>query len=231
MKRMIDFIQGAPRLPRNLAGDIPAGCRQIVLVLAPEQASQQGRLWLLERGDAADGWRVHAGPFTATLGGGGLAWGLGEHRSQPPPGFPVKREGDRRSPAGVFRLPFAFGLPPENEAAHLRVPYLRLTEHTFGVDDPASRHYNRIVDDREVERDWTSHEAMSHQRLYEWGAFIAHNPECLPGQGSCLFLHLARSEGQPTAGCTAINAQDLQTVLRWLDADKQPLLVQGLDGW
>ncbi len=220
----------APRLPRNLAGFIPEDCQQIILVLTPEAASREARLWLLERG--ALGWKTHAGPLPATLGGSGLGWGAGEHHCPPPPGFPVKLEGDRRSPAGVFRIPFAFGLPPAEEAGHLRLPYTHLTTHTIGVDDVSSQHYNRVVDDREVLRDWTGHEAMSrHTKLYEWGAFIAHNPDCVPGLGSCIFFHLVPDNNRPTAGCTALNAADLQTLLRWLDAEKKPLLVQGLESW
>ena len=221
----------SPRLPRHLAADIPDDCTQLVLVLSPHTTSRQARLWLLERAPLS-GWRVRHGPLPATLGGNGLGWGTGLHRCSPPAGFPVKLEGDRRSPAGLFRIPFAFGLPPADAASHLRLPYTHVTDHTIGVDDVTSRHYNRIVDDREVLRDWTGHEAMSrHTKLYEWGAFIDHNPDCIPGLGSCIFLHLTPDAGRPTAGCTALNAADLQTVLRWLDAAQNPLLLQGLETW
>lgn len=221
-----------PRLPRALAADIPDDCGQLLLVLSPHPTSRQAQLWLLERDSSRRGWRVHTGPLPATLGGNGLGWGTGLHRSSPPPGFPVKLEGDRRSPAGLFRLPFAFGHAPAEAAAHLRLPYTPITDHTIGVDDVTSRHYNRVVDDREVLRDWTGHEAMSrHTKLYEWGAFIAHNPDCIPGLGSCIFLHLTPDAGRPTAGCTALSAADLQTVLRWLEAAKNPLLLQGLATW
>jgi L,D-peptidoglycan transpeptidase YkuD (ErfK/YbiS/YcfS/YnhG family) len=72
---------------------------------------------------------------------------------------------------------------------------------------------------------------IQHAKLYEWGAVIAHNPDCIPGLGSCIFLHLAPGGGQATAGCTALNTADLQTTLRWLDPDSHPLLLQGLTSW
>jgi L,D-peptidoglycan transpeptidase YkuD (ErfK/YbiS/YcfS/YnhG family) len=221
-----------PGIPRNLMADIPASCRQLLLVLSPEPSSKHARLWLLERAWSGGWWSVRHGPLAATLGHKGLAWGAGEHRRGPPPGFPVKLEGDKCSPAGVFRIPFAFGIPPREAAAHLKLPYTPLTAHLVGVDDVTSKFYNQIVDDREVLRDWMSHEAMNrHTKLYEWGAFIAHNPECVPGLGSCIFLHLTPGPGKATAGCTALTAEDLQTVLRWLDAGKEPRLVQGLETW
>jgi D-alanyl-D-alanine dipeptidase len=226
------WLGAVPRLPRNLAADIPATCRQLVLVLSPQTDSRHARLWLLERAWPGGPWRLQYGPFSATLGRNGLGWGAGLHRTSPPSDFPVKREGDKRSPAGLFAIPEAFGMAPKSKAAHLRLPYIHLTEHTIGVDDVTSKYYNQIVDDREVLRDWMSHEAMNrYAKLYEWGAFIEHNPNCLPGLGSCIFLHLIPGGDKATAGCTALDAEALQTTLRWLDAEKSPLLLQGLESW
>lgn len=220
-----------PRLPSSLATDIPNSCRQLLLVLSPSTDSPSAQSWLLERPNGGP-WHLHNGPFTTTLGRSGLAWGTGLHRSSPPPNFPVKTEGDNRSPAGLFPIPQAFGIAPPTHASHLRLPYIPITEHTIGVDDVTSKYYNQIVDDRQVLRDWVSHEAMiQHAKLYEWGAVIAHNPDCIPGLGSCIFLHLAPDGENATAGCTALNTQDLQTTLSWLDPAKHPLLLQGLAYW
>jgi L,D-peptidoglycan transpeptidase YkuD (ErfK/YbiS/YcfS/YnhG family) len=83
-----------------------------------------------------------------------------------------------------------------------------------------------------VERDWDSNEAMMrHGKLYELGAFIANNPKNVPGDGSCIFMHVWPGPGQGTAGCTAMSVGDLQRVLLWLDPEKHPCLVQGLEGW
>lgn len=219
-----------PRIPSIFAASLPAECRQAMLVLSPHEASEQASLWLLER-DGAD-WNAAAGPIAATLGHKGLAWGSGEHTAAMPAGFRVKREGDKCSPAGVFRIPLAFGTANSSEASWLRLPYTQLTSTIIGVDDPKSRHYNQIVDNTKVERDWDSNEAMlRHDRLYEWGAFIAHNPQCVPGDGSCIFLHLWPGPGKGTAGCTAMSAEDLRMVLAWLDPAKEPRLVQGLEEW
>lgn len=224
------FRPRGPRIPLLLEGSVPAACSQVVLVLSPNAESVHARLWLLERRDGA--WMTVRGPIPVTLGVNGLAWGAGEHRVDRPAGFRVKREGDMCSPAGVFRIPVAFGLAPAEDAAWLRLPYTPLTPDIVGVDDPKSRHYNLIVDRTKVEPDWDSDEAMSrHGLLYEWGAFIGHNPDRIPGLGSCIFFHLWPAPGQGTAGCTAMSAGDLRLLLGWLDAAKEPLLVQGLEGW
>lgn len=95
------------------------------------------------------------------------------------------------------------------------------------MDDPASRHYNRIVDGRQVTRDWQSAEAMERDDgRYAIGAVIAHNPAGIPGAGSCIFLHVHGGAGQPTAGCTAASRAQVQALCAWLDGAASPLLLQ-----
>lgn len=217
-----------PRIPERLRMSLPEECRQVVLVLAPDDRSVKARIWLMESSTA--GWISVEGPFDCTLGHQGLAWGTGEHTVAKPEGFRTKHEGDKCSPAGVFRIPFAFGQFPMAE--HLKLPYTQLTPSIVGVDDPKSRYYNQVIDNTKVERDWDSNEAMMrHGKLYELGAFIANNPKNVPGDGSCIFLHVWPGPGKGTAGCTAMSVSDLQRVLLKLDPEKQPCLVQGLEGW
>ena len=48
----------------------------------------------------------------------------------------------------------------------------------------------------------------------------------LKNAGSCIFLHVAPPPGGGTAGCTALAAEDLLTLLRWMDPAKNPVLFQ-----
>lgn len=221
-----------PSIPDFLAADLPDECRQVMLVLSPQATSINARVWLLERAHPTAPWRPHRGPIVATLGRKGLAWGKGDHTSPTPSDLQVKYEGDGCSPAGIFRIPFAFGLPPSRDAAWIKLPYTHLTQDIIGVDDPKSRYYNQVLDARTVERDWDSDERMNrHQRVYRWGAFIGHNPNAVPNGGSCIFLHLWPGPGRPTSGCTAMSGDDIVTVLQWLDPSREPRLVQGLETW
>src|ERR1051326_1473850 len=64
---------------------------------------------------------------------------------------PVKKEGDGKSPGGVFALGTAFGYASQ-PLPGLKVPYLNLTPSIECVDDPGSRRYNRLVDRSEERR-------------------------------------------------------------------------------
>ena len=221
-----------PLIPVSLAADLSADCCQVLLVLSPQPKSVSARMWLMQRANAQSPWRCERGPVAVSLGRNGLAWGIGEHRSAAPYGFAMKREGDGCSPAGVFRLPFAFGYAAFSEAGWVRLPYVHVTATLFGVDDMASRYYNQVIDATTVTCDWNSDETMLRaDGLYRWGAFVANNPANERGAGSCIFLHIWRGPGKPTAGCTTMPQQELQHVLAWLDVSKSPRLVQSVTGW
>src|SRR3546814_14689958 len=77
------------------------------------------------------------------------------------------------------------------------------------VDSPL---YNRIVDARDVGDAAVegSSEPMRRDlhndgdQRYRSGFVIEHNPEARKGAGSCIFAHLWKAPGAPTAGCTAM---------------------------
>lgn len=217
-------------IPRKFAADLPKGCRQVILVQATNEMDHVGKLQLLERDEPDSSWQLVGDPIPVAIGRNGFAWGTGEHRSNAPSSFRVKHEGDGCSPAGIFRIPFAFGYA--ETAPNLKLNYRHVTETLMGIDDIHSAYYNQVVDTTEVKPDWTSRETMRREDgLYEWGAFIANNPQNIPGAGSCIFMHLWIGQDVGTAGCTAMAAEPLQRVLRWLDPAKEPRLVQGLAGW
>jgi D-alanyl-D-alanine dipeptidase len=96
------------------------------------------------------------------------------------------------------------------------------------VDDTHSRYYNTLVMKDTASPDYNSFEYMHRgDTLYRWGLFVNYNADKpIPGKGSCIFLHIWRSAGRGTAGCTAMQESNLLYVLHWIRARKHPLLVQ-----
>ena len=200
-----------------------ARSRQLLVVTARDWSAVSAKIRLFERTNG-DSWRAAPIDADVLLGRAGLAWGTGLHGTAG--GGPVKREGDGRAPAGVFQLIEAFGFASPADARITRFPYRQLASASEGVDDPRSRHYNRIVEPGVVEnKDWKSSERMRVEP-YRWGAVIAHNWDQVPGAGSCIFLHVWEGADVPTSGCTAMAEAEMLGVLRWLDQRKNPVLVQ-----
>lgn len=204
-----------------------AGAGQLVLVVAEDWNTTQARLRRFERSGPNAPWRPVGDAVPVSLGRTGLAWGRGLHGQQLSEA-PVKKEGDGRAPSGVFSLPRAFIGPNESAGASPHFPVHQVTAQTVCVDGVASKHYNQLFEESTVAKDWDSEERMLRpDGLYRYGLFVDHNaPSVQPGAGSCIFLHLWRSPGAPTAGCTAMAEPDMLAVLGWLDAAKKPILVQ-----
>ena len=221
----------------TLNSDALAHSTQMIVVTTSDWSAVEGRLRRYERATVDEKWRPVGDPISIVVGRNGLGWGIGliaTDDAQVRSGSdPVKREGDGKSPAGVFALGTAFGYASD-PLQGLKVPYLNLTPSIECVDDPGSKHYNRIVDRSVVAPDWNSSEHMRDAgEAYRWGVVIDHNgtvtgdtnaPE--PGGGSCVFLHIWHSHDEGTAGCTAMSQTELENLLTWLDPARKAVLVQ-----
>ncbi|RPJ83634.1 MAG: hypothetical protein EHM13_06960 [Acidobacteria bacterium] len=202
-----------------------ADARQLLLVVTGNWNAVDGTLLRFDRPDASAAWQAVGPPIPVVVGRTGLAWGRGLHPSQD--GGPVKREGDGKAPAGIFRLGKAFGQVDEAPALW-HMPYLFLAGDVECVDDVGSVHYNVLVTKQSVGTpDWKSSEKMWTEPLYKWGVVVEHNQQPVQASGgSCIFLHIWRGPGRGTAGCTAMEEPALTAAIAWLDPARTPLLVQ-----
>jgi L,D-peptidoglycan transpeptidase YkuD (ErfK/YbiS/YcfS/YnhG family) len=210
---------------RAAGSPVPAASRQLLVSTSAGWDATRAVVQAYERKDARAPWAPVGPPAEAALGRTGLAWGRGLHA--PVADGPQKREGDGRSPAGVFALRLATGYD-EKPPAGARLPYRVATPTLRCVDDARSSHYNGLVDEAEVARDWTSAEDMRRaDELYRLVVWVGHNDAPVePGGGSCIFLHLRAGPGSVTSGCTAFDREAIERLLAWLDPAAQPVLVQ-----
>lgn len=205
---------------------LTAHARQLLLVRAEAWYSSTATLTRYTKTTDGD-WQPVGEPIAVNVGRRGMAWGRGMHTI--PETGPRKREGDNKSPAGAFTLDHAFGTDTALPAAAHGFPYKQSLPTTYCVEDTRSEFYNRIIDARDVKvPSWEKWSKLQRSDgLFDWGIVVRHNTESTDrGAGSCVFLHLWKGPRRPTAGCTAMNRNALEDVLRWLDPDARALLVQ-----
>lgn len=202
----------------------PENSRQLVVVSTRDWADSSGMLQRFSRSGPHEPWRAVGPAIPVKTGRAGMGWGLGLHAV--PPAGPRKVEGDKKAPAGVFRLIAAFGY--DEKPAGVTLPYTRALPGVEAVDDPRSRFYNRIVDRARIAHpDWLSSEKMRPaSNDYRLGIVVDHNPRAIPGAGSCIFLHVWRNPTRGTTGCTAMPLEKLAELQRWLRPDAHPVLIQ-----
>ncbi len=218
----------------TLAGAVHAGAanapwhdaRQLVLVTTADWNADHGELRAFER--SGDAWKEVVAPAPVIIGKNGAGWGLG--LNPPQTDGPLKREGDNRSPAGVFRIGEAFGYAAHAATA---LPYRALSATDWCMDVSGTAQYNRIVDANVVGADAVqgSSEPMRRDlhangdQRYRLGFVIEHNAQAAPQGGSCIFAHLWKSAAGTTAGCTAMTPALMQELLAWLKPQDHPVFV------
>src|SRR4051794_28126001 len=123
-----------------------------------------------------------------------------------------KREGDGATPAGRFALRRILYRPDRVGRPRTALP-VAMIEHADGwCNDPRSPAYNRPV---RLPFSFGHEEMWREDGLYDIVAVLGHNDDpVIPGHGSAVFLHVARPDYAPTAGCVALALDDLQRLLR-----------------
>ncbi|MRR58965.1 MAG: hypothetical protein EG824_12245, partial [Deltaproteobacteria bacterium] len=190
----------------TLAGD----SSQVLLVVGEDASGFTAMLYALEKRDGS--WCNAFPPLSALIGGKGFA----------PPG--EKKEGDVRTPSGVFALKRAFGYAAE---INTRLSYRQAGDDDIWVDDGNSPDYNRWV--RKGETSATSFEKVKlNDDRYKYGIVVEYNTDpVVKGAGSAIFIHVRRGENMPTLGCVALSESDILQVLGWLEPKAKPLAILG----
>jgi L,D-peptidoglycan transpeptidase YkuD (ErfK/YbiS/YcfS/YnhG family) len=201
-----DFEQDlTAQLPKS---GVPAN--QLIVVVGETLEDSKAKLYAFET--LGQGWKKLCGPLPAMIGLNGLAQ-AGE-----------KREGDGRTPSGLFPLEFAFGYAAAIDSS---MPYRQSTEKDLWVDDPNAPDYNTWV--KRGETGAASFETMKlNDNRYRLGISIGYNRNpVVKGLGSAIFLHIWLKEGATTHGCVAIEERELVRILQWLDPEKKPMILMG----
>ncbi len=198
--------------------------KQLIVVTTKNWSTPNGLLQRYEK--VNESWKKFGKSIDIKLGRNGLGWGIGLHAT-PKNAKYIKKEGDGKAPAGIFSLKQAFGYNP----FVVDYPYevYKSTDHC--VDDVNSKLYNKIVDSKKVHRDYKSKEHMKFPKdYYKYGIVVNHNhideKGAQKGAGSCIFIHIKKV---PTAGCTVMSESEMKEIIQWLDAEEDPLLLQGTE--
>lgn len=145
--------------------------------------------------------RIGAKTHPVALGGGGIKAN--------------KVEGDLATPHGVFRPRRVWWRADRMPRPKTALPVQRIARTDAWCEDPGDRRYNQhILLDGSAPGDrlWRD------DHLYDLIVELDHNTRPrIARRGSAVFIHLARENLKPTAGCIAMPLGDLRRLVETLD--------------
>jgi L,D-peptidoglycan transpeptidase YkuD (ErfK/YbiS/YcfS/YnhG family) len=164
------------------------GSRPVSAVTVRAAAGQRTRGWLIAGGQT----------IPVALGSSGI-------RAN-------KREGDGGTPKGTFRPRQLWWRADRHPRPSTFLPVRGIGPEDAWCEDPSDRHYNQPVNSKQggdrLRRD---------DHLYDFIIEIDHNTRPrIAGRGSAVFLHLARNDFSPTAGCVSMTRSAMLRLLKRL---------------
>ncbi|MCF8370112.1 MAG: L,D-transpeptidase family protein [Bacteroidales bacterium] len=185
---------------------------QILLVTNEYISSKDAILQTFEKTN--DQWVEKFAKTSVTIGRSGFA------------PYRKKREGDGKTPTGIFYLGPVYSYP--GEKVNTKMEYWEASENDYWIDDVQSDQYNRwVISPTDPKSDKVSREVMKRNDiLYKYGIAIHYNMDQQKGKGSVIVVHVLEAE-KPTAGCIAVPEEDLLDIIGWLDPVKKPLIIMG----
>jgi L,D-peptidoglycan transpeptidase YkuD (ErfK/YbiS/YcfS/YnhG family) len=126
----------------------------------------------------------------------------------------AKREGDGATPAGRFHPLRLWWRADRLPRPHTQLPARRIVPEDAWCEDPADRRYNQPFRRSATE---PGDRLLRGDGLYDLIIEIDHNTRPrVAGLGSAIFIHVARDNFGPTAGCLALSRHGLLLLLQCL---------------
>ncbi len=127
-------------------------------------------------------------------------------------GIGKKREGDKKTPTGTFKLTCAFGRLSDPGA---KMKYKKLNKYLYWCGD--KKYYNRMIDTRKQKHRCHGEHLIKYKPQYDYCMNIGYNKKGVYKKGSAIFLHCTGSH-KYTLGCVAIPKKYMKKVLKTCDS-------------
>jgi L,D-peptidoglycan transpeptidase YkuD (ErfK/YbiS/YcfS/YnhG family) len=167
---------------------------QIILVIPPNYTTTSAMLYFYVKEE--NQWKEYL-QAEAYIGKNGLG---------------KEKEGDCKTPVGVYQFNAYFGIK-DNPGTNL--PYVKVNVSHYWDGDSDSDRYNQMVN-YETYKDFSTDESEHLIEIdpgYEYAMNINWNKEGIPKKGSAIFLHCF-TRNKYTAGCVAIHYLNLAEIYR-----------------
>ena len=125
-----------------------------------------------------------------------------------------KSEGDGITPQGSWAFRRVLYRPDRLDAPKTILPVVQIEEEDGWCDAPADVNYNKLV---QLPYPVSAEKLWREDGLYDVVAVLGYNDApVVKGNGSAIFLHVAKKDYALTEGCVAVKREDLLEALAQL---------------
>lgn len=174
------------------------------VIEARAKTKSTGYVYLCKK--SGDRYVLDKGPYRAKFGYNGLS--------------SKKREGDGKTPSGIFWMRDGFGT--SGNPGLKGHDWTKVTRDHVWVDGNATKAggYNTM----KRKSDGYSGESLYQPKPYKYAQVIGYNEARTPGKGSAIFLH-ANTSSMKTAGCVSMYESSLVKAMKWQNGTKTQIVI------
>ena len=122
-----------------------------------------------------------------------------------------KIEGDNITPKGNFRILKVYYRKDRIKKIHTKFKLIKIKKNMGWCSDPSSKKYNQQI---KLPTKFNHEKLYRKDSLYDIILFISYNINpIIKNKGSAIFIHIAKKNYNPTAGCIALKKRDLIKLL------------------
>jgi len=126
-----------------------------------------------------------------------------------------KEEGDKKTPIGCFEIRKVLFRKDRIEKLQTNLPTEEIQKNDGWCDDINDKNYNQQI---KLPYNVGSEKLWRDDEVYDIVVVLGFNDNPpISGKGSAIFMHIARENYSPTAGCIAFNREDLLEILKNCD--------------
>ena len=122
-----------------------------------------------------------------------------------------KIEGDNITPKGNIRISKDYYRKDRIKKIHTKFKLIKIKKNMGWCSDPTSKNYNQQI---KLPTRFKHEKLYRKDSLYDIILFINYNINpIVKNKGSAIFIHIAKKNYKPTAGCIALKKEDLIKLL------------------
>jgi hypothetical protein len=122
------------------------------------------------------------------------------------------KEGDNITPKGIFKIIKIYYRHDKIKNLKTSIKKIKIKKNMGWCDDPKSNFYNQQI---KLPNKFNYEKFYRNDHIYDILAVLNYNTNpVVKDKGSAIFIHIAKNNYKPTAGCLALKKGDLIKLLR-----------------